>query len=499
MGNINLIVVKDYDEMSSVAFNYFKTEIEKGSKNFGMATGSTPIGLYKLICEDYENHDVYANLSYYNLDEYHGLSKNHSQSYYSFMNKMLFSKIKAKNCYIPNGEIDISDSIDEYQNILDSVEIDVQLLGLGVNAHIGFNEPGTPFDLKTNFVKLKNTTREANKRFFNNDIDEVPKYALTMGIDDIMKAKKILVLANGESKATAVYNMLYGEIDELVPASILQSHADVTLIVDTKAASKLPLTSMAIDISSTRIKVGIFNKNLERIAFEVVSHQAENIYEKTLKIVNSMLDNNVYKIGVSISGYVNNGVVSHPRNKMFSFEIKSQLEKDLRKKVYVINRANASAYGEYIVNYNTAQSLYYISLATGIGGGYVYDGELITSKRGLVGEISNMIIDTHEFNNDFFADGSIEMHYNTYKLTKNEKLFIKQIGIVVANIVNTIDPEVIVFDLKNLDLNENLIEKIEYYTNDLLYDVHGCNIEIFKSQLKDESLVGAALFAMKGC
>lgn len=496
--NINLIIVKDYDDMSQKAFQFFKKEIESGATNFGMATGSTPVGLYKLMCEDYKTNKVYSNLNYYNLDEYHGLSRSHEQSYYTFMNEMLFSKIDAKNCYIPNGELEISKSIKEYQDILDNASIDVQLLGVGVNAHIGFNEPGTPFDIQTNFVKLKNTTREANKRFFNNNIDEVPEYAITMGIGDIMKSKKILVLANGESKSSAIYNMIYGDIDEQVPASILQKHNDVTIIVDTKAASKLPLNTMAIDISSTRVKVAVFNKDMERLAYEVVSHENEDIYEKTLKIVNNLMNNEVYKIGVSISGYTRNGIVSHPVNKMYSFDIKSKLEADLGKEVVVVNRANASAYGEFMSNYSDANSLYYISLATGIGGGYVSNGQILSGRRGLVGEISNMIIDTHEFNHEFFADGSIEMHYNTFKLTNNEKLFIKQMGTVVANIANTVDPDIIVFDLKNQDLESSLIAKIESYANELVYDVHGCKVEIVQSTVNDESLIGVAMYAMNG-
>ncbi len=496
--NINIIIVKDYDDMSQKAFQFFKKEIESGATNFGMATGSTPVGLYKLMCDDYKTNKVYSTLNYYNLDEYHGLARSHEQSYYTFMNEMLFSKIDAKNCYIPNGELEISQSIKEYQDILDNASIDVQLLGVGVNAHIGFNEPGTPFDIQTNFVKLKNTTREANKRFFNNNIDEVPEYAITMGIGDIMKSKKILVLANGESKSSAIYNMIYGDINEQVPASILQKHNDVTIIVDTKAASKLPLNTMAIDISSTRVKVAVFNKETERLAYEVVSHENEDIYEKTLKIVNNLMNNEVYKIGVSISGYTRNGVVSHPVNKMYSFDIKSKLESDLGKEVVVVNRANASAYGEFMANYSDANSLYYISLATGIGGGYVSNGQILSGRRGLVGEISNMIIDTHEFNHEFFADGSIEMHYNTFKLTKNEKLFIKQMGTVVANIANTVDPDVIVFDLKNQDLDSSLIAKIESYANELVYDVHGCKVEIVQSTVSDESLLGVAMYAMNG-
>lgn len=498
MNNFKLIVVNNYEEMSREAFKVFSEEVENGATNFGMATGSTPVGLYKHICEDYKNNKVYSELNYYNLDEYHGLERSHPQSYYSFMNEMLFDHINAHNTFIPNGEISISESISEYQKILDDTTIDLQILGVGANAHIGFNEPGTPFDIKTNFVKLKNMTREANKRFFNNNIDEVPEYAITMGIQDIMKAKKIVVLANGESKATAIYNMIYGDMNEQVPASILQKHPNVTVIIDNKAASKLPLKTMAIDISSTRIKVGVFESDMSICNYDVISHNNENIYEKTLSMVNENMDNDIYKVGVSVSGYTINGVVSHPRNSMINFDIKSKLENDIKKDVVVINRANASAYGEYEINYKDATSLYYISLATGIGGGYVFNGQVINGTRGLAGEISNMVIDTHEFNDEFFADGSIEMHYNTFKLTKNRKLFIKQMGTVVANILNTIDPDIILFDLKNEDLDQSLVKSIEEYVNEILYDVHRQSIKIEMSSLKDESLVGVAMYTMKG-
>ncbi len=495
---MKLVVVKDYDEMSKAAFDFIKNEIASGASSFGMATGSTPVGLYKLICEDYKTNKVYEKLNYYNLDEYHGLNQSHSQSYYSFMKEMLFDKINVSNFNIPNSEDDISKSINDYQNIIDNANIDVQILGIGANAHIGFNEPGTPFDLKTNFVKLKNTTREANKRFFDNNIDEVPEYAITMGISDIMKSKKILLIANGESKATAIYNMFYGKVDEQVPASILQNHPDVTVIIDVKAASKLPLHTVALDISSTRIKIATFDKQMEQKNYEVIDHDNEDIYEKALELTKRHLTSDVSKIGLSISGYTTNGIVSHPVNKMHSFDIKSRMEQDLGYEVTVINRANASAYGEYMQNFNSYSSLYYISLATGIGGGYVANGQLVNGRRGLSGEISNMIIDAHEFNDNFFADGSIEMHYNTYKLTNNRKLFVKQMGIVVANIVNTIDPDVIVIDLKNKDLDDNLISEIEDATNNLLYDVHSCGITIEHSTLVDESLLGIAMYASKG-
>ncbi len=497
MKNVNLIIVKDYKELSEKAFDFIKTEIGLGAKNLGMATGSTPIGLYELIRADYKKNKVYENLNYYNLDEYHGLNKTHPQSYYSFMKSQLFDEINASNCFIPNGELNIEESITTYQNILDQTTIDVQLLGIGNNGHIGFNEPKTPFTIKTNYVKLDNLTREANKRFFDNDIDQVPEYAITMGIADIMRAKKILLLANGESKAKAVLEMLYGEVTEDMPASILQTHSDVTVILDYKAASKLPLHTLGVDISSTRIKVAVFDSEFNRLSCEIVPHNNENIYDKTLEMINQQLSDKVLNIGVSVSGYVRKGKVSHPRIGFNNFEIKNQLEKDLNRRIKLINRANASAYGEYRMNYSEDYSLYYISLATGIGGGYVVKGNVVNGRHGFAGEICNMVVDSHEFYDDFYADGSMEMHYNTYKLTKNEKLFIKQISIVIANVVNTIDPDRIILDIKNQELDKSLVLKIEEKLNTILYSQNEEKVKLMTSTVEDESLIGAAMYASK--
>ncbi len=497
MKNINLIIVRNYDEMSEAAFKIFQEDVVNGATNFGMATGSTPLGLYKLIKEDYQTNKQYENLNYYNLDEYHGIDRNHPESYYRFMKDNLFDEINATKCYIPNASLPIEESLTEYQSILDSTRVDLQILGIGNNGHIGFNEPRTSFDLSTNYVKLDNSTREANKRFFNNNIDEVPEYAITMGIKDILNAKKIILMASGESKATAIYKMLYEEATEDLPASALQMHQDVTVIVDFKAASKLPLNTLGVDISSTRIKVATFDSDYNRIKYEVVDHNCENIYEKMLEMINKQLTKDIYNVGLSVSGYVRKNMVSHPTINFDRFPIKEKLQQDINKRIVLVNRANASAYAEYKLTLNNYQSLYYISLATGIGGGYIVNGDIVTGKNGLAGEISNMVIDSHQFFDDYYADGSIEMHYNTYKLTKNERLFVKQISMVIANIVNTVDPDKIIVDVKNLEVDQAISTKIEKQVNQMLYADKANHITITASAVEDESLIGAALYANK--
>lgn len=239
---MNVIVVKSYDEMSKKAFEIMKATIkEKKNAVLGLATGSTPIGLYKEMIADHKACGTsYAEVSTFNLDEYVGLDYFSDQSYVYFMREHLFDHIdiKLENTNIENGKAaDPAAECARYNALLAENTVDLQILGIGSNGHIAFNEPGTPFDSVTHVVDLTETTIKDNSRLFNS-IDDVPKQAFTMGLSNIMSAKKILVLANGENKAKAVYGMVRGEITDNVPASILQNHADCTLICD-EAAAKL--------------------------------------------------------------------------------------------------------------------------------------------------------------------------------------------------------------------------------------------------------------------
>ena len=207
----------------------------------GLATGTTPLGVYKrLIADHLKNGTSYKHIRAVNLDEYKGLSAIHPQSYAYFMRKNLFENIDIDldNTYIENGTAeDESAECKRYDKLLKLLPRDLQLLGLGENGHIAFNEPNTPFDSTTHIVNLTESTIKANSRFFN-DISDVPKQAFTMGMKSIMQAKKILILASGEIKAKAVYKTVKGEVNVNCPASILQKHPDCTLVVD-KSAGKL--------------------------------------------------------------------------------------------------------------------------------------------------------------------------------------------------------------------------------------------------------------------
>ena len=237
---MKIVITKDYDEMSKQAFLTVRNIVEKKPDAvLGLATGSTPIGMYDLLVKDYRKGGIsYARVSTVNLDEYVGLRPVNPQSYAYFMNRHLFDHIDIdkKNVFLPCGTAaDEEKECARYNAILDKLKPDVQILGIGSNGHIGFNEPGTAFDSVTHVVRLTENTIKDNARLFNS-IDEVPKKAFSMGIKNILSAKKIVVLAAGEHKAQAVYNMINAEISPDCPATALRMHSDVTLIADSAAA-----------------------------------------------------------------------------------------------------------------------------------------------------------------------------------------------------------------------------------------------------------------------
>ena len=205
-------------------------------KCLGLATGSTPITLYQALVAHKPDMQTVVSV---NLDEYVGLDAKHPQSYHQFMQKKLFNKVEFKNNFLPNGDAPVlQDEISRYNKIIEENPIDIQILGIGENGHIGFNEPKTPFKSKTHLVELTENTILANARFFENKQD-VPTQAITMGISQIMTAKQIIMVAYGEKKAQAVADMINGPILEEMPASILQKHENVVLIVDEAAVSLL--------------------------------------------------------------------------------------------------------------------------------------------------------------------------------------------------------------------------------------------------------------------
>ena len=233
----------DYNDMSRKAAQIILAQIiMKPNCVLGLATGSSPIGTYEQLIEWYNKDELdFSEVTSINLDEYKGLSPEDPQSYRYFMNTHLFDhvNIDKNRTFVPDGlATDSEKSCAEYNvNILKQGCIDLQLLGIGRNGHIGFNEPGTVFKKETHCVDLTESTIEANKRFFDSEAD-VPRQAYSLGIKNIMQARKILVVASGEDKADALYNAIHGEITPEVPASILQLHNDVTIVADEAALKR---------------------------------------------------------------------------------------------------------------------------------------------------------------------------------------------------------------------------------------------------------------------
>ncbi|SJZ54671.1 glucosamine-6-phosphate deaminase [Pilibacter termitis] len=233
---MQIIRVKDKHEGSLKAFEMIKEGIANGAKVLGLATGSTPEELYAEIRKS----DLdFSEMISINLDEYVGLNEDDEQSYRTFMRQHLFDAKPFKESFVPNGKAsDLEAEARHYDEIISTHPIDIQILGLGQNGHIGFNEPATPFDSTTHIVDLTESTINANKRFFDK-VEDVPTKAVSMGIHSIFTAKEIILMAWGEAKADAVKAMVNGEITEEMPASILQKHENVVVIVDEEAASKL--------------------------------------------------------------------------------------------------------------------------------------------------------------------------------------------------------------------------------------------------------------------
>ena len=242
MYHVNLIVAKDPAEVGRLAADIFQDIIAaKPDCVLGLATGSTPLPLYReLISREKDGKINFSQCRSANLDEYKGLSGDHPQSYRYFMNENLFNHISIDpaNTMVPDGLCaDAEAMCADYERAIEAMGgVDIQLLGIGHDGHIGFNEPCDHFPAATHEVELEEITRQANKRFFNS-IDEVPTAAYTMGCGTVMAARKVLLLATGKDKAEIIQKSFFGPVTPMVPASILQFHGDVTVIVDEAAAS----------------------------------------------------------------------------------------------------------------------------------------------------------------------------------------------------------------------------------------------------------------------
>lgn len=243
---MRVIQVENYEKMSKLAAKIISSQIILNPKiKIGLATGSTPVGLYEELIKLYKEKEIsFSEVLTFNLDEYYPLKNSHKSSYHVFMDERLFKHvdIKISNTHIPNGEAEnpFEEAL-RYEKAIEAVGgIDLQLLGIGVNGHIGFNEPSDYFEKETHLVDLSKATLNSNAKYFDYR-DSMPTKAISVGIGTIMKSKKILLLASGASKSEIVERMIYGKVSPKVPASILQFHNDITVIVDKEAGKGLKL------------------------------------------------------------------------------------------------------------------------------------------------------------------------------------------------------------------------------------------------------------------
>ncbi|MCH4890771.1 glucosamine-6-phosphate deaminase [Acidaminobacter sp. JC074] len=241
---MNVIVVKDYEALSKTAAGLIQSQLMWSPDSvLGLATGSTPVGTYKVLIDLFKKGEInFEDVVTFNLDEYLGLEKSNEQSYYHFMRENLFNHVNVNedHIHIPNG---ISDDFEQeclnYESdIVKAGGIDLQILGIGHNGHIGFNEPNVEFEAKTHIVSLDEETIEANKRFFDS-VEDVPKKAISMGIKTIMRSKKIILMASGQGKADIISKLVKDDIRPNLPASVLHLHENVIVLIDEAAASKL--------------------------------------------------------------------------------------------------------------------------------------------------------------------------------------------------------------------------------------------------------------------
>lgn len=392
---MKIIMCENYEEISQKAAELVAAQItEKPNSVLGLATGSSPVGMYKLLAES----DLdFSETVTFNLDEYYPISADNPQSYHYFMRQNLFKKIniRPENIHIPNGEADNPEleCANYEKSIAKSGGIDLQILGIGKNGHIGFNEPDDRLNCATHVMSLTESTIEANSRFFEN-IDDVPKRALTMGIATIMKAKKIVLLASGKDKYNAISRLLDGGIDTDIPASMLNVHPNVVLICDRAALGKEEIR-LGVDIGGTSVKFAVVNGSeilckyniptdisSESALVKCVADECKKLREKY----------DYKKIGVGTPGAISNGLVTADNLPLDKTPLYALLSGAIGMKVKVENDANCAGLGELHCGAGkSCGNMLMITLGTGVGGCVIIDREL-RRGRGNMGEVGHMVI-----------------------------------------------------------------------------------------------------------
>lgn len=258
---MRVVILESAKQVSQRSAKHICQVVEEiPSMTLGLATGGTPVGTYREMIEYYRQGQVsFAQVTTFNLDEYVGLPRNHAQSYYTFMHQQLFehADFEQSRCHLPDGEAeDLSAACEAYERAIDEAGgIDLQLLGIGTDGHIAFNEPSSSLASRTRVKALTRQTREDNARFFDAPAEEVPKLAITMGVGTICEATEILLLATGKGKANAVRDLIEGPVTAQVPASALQLHPHVTVMLDEPAASRLARRDYYLHVEALQLEL----------------------------------------------------------------------------------------------------------------------------------------------------------------------------------------------------------------------------------------------------
>jgi len=423
---MRVIVCNDYKEVSRRSAQIVAGQIMiKPNCTLGLATGSTPLGTYENLIRMYEDGDLdFSSVVSFNLDEYYPLDAKNNQSYHYYMNENLFSKIniKPENTYILDGKAeDPNAECERFEKLIEANGgIDLQILGIGQNGHIGFNEPDYSLNSVTHLTDLTESTIKANSRFFE-DMSLVPTQALTMGIGTILKAKKIILIANGAKKHRVVKSLLSGEINTSIPASMLKVHPDVTLICDREAYES---SRIGVDVGGTDIKFGVIDDDhnvIERYSiptpFEATADELCNVIgDKCIEIAKAYAING---IGMGVPGVIREGLVSSVNLKFDKYPLAKKLEKYTGLGVELTNDANCAALGEAFAGAGKdADNILLITLGTGIGGGIIL-GDRVYEGNGCAGEIGHMIIETNGRECPCGLKGCFEQYASTSALIKD--------------------------------------------------------------------------------
>lgn len=396
---MNLILCKNYEEMSNRAAELIAEQVNsKPDSVLGLATGATPVGTYSRLIEMYKNSEVdFKDVISFNLDEYYPISRDNPQSYYRFMKDNLFNHININldNTHIPNGEAQSpTEECIAYENTIEQYGgVDLQILGIGRNGHIGFNEPSDALNSSTHLTNLTDDTIEANSHFFE-DKSKVPTHALTMGMATIFKAKKIILLANGRSKLNAIKALMSDDITTDIPATMLKMHPDVTVICDYDAYAD---TRIGIDIGGMSAKIGVLENDeiIEHISVPITKDMtADNIADELISVCRDLiLHYHAGSIGIGVPGIIKDGTISTANLPFKDYALGETISTALKVPVKIDNDASCAALGEQIAGAGKGlDNLILVTLGTGVGAGIIINGN-IYSGRGSAGEVGHMCIE----------------------------------------------------------------------------------------------------------